>query len=55
MLRPTPVLHVHDTRFRCTGAADPSAPGGMAAIYRDLVADDAPTAQVISNVAGAVG
>lgn len=52
--RPTPVLHVHDTGFRYIGAADPSAPGGMAAIYRDLVADDARTTQVISNVAAAL-
>jgi superfamily II DNA or RNA helicase len=52
--RPTPVLHVHDTGFRYTGAADPSVPGGMAAIYRDLVADDARTTQVISDVAAAL-
>lgn len=51
--RPTPVLHVHDTGFRYTGAADPSVPGGMAALYRDLVADDARTTQVISDVAAA--
>ena len=38
-----PVLHVHDTDYRYTGDADPPAPGGMAAIYRDLVADDART------------
>jgi hypothetical protein len=37
-----------------TGEANPSVPGGMAAIYRDLVADDARTAQVISDVAAAL-
>jgi superfamily II DNA or RNA helicase len=52
--RPTPVLHVHDTRFRYSGEADPSAPGGMAAIYRDLVADDARTSQVITDVTAAL-
>ncbi len=49
-----PVLHVHDTGFRYTGEADPSVPGGMAAIYRDLIADDARTTQVISDVAAAL-
>lgn len=39
--RPTPVLHVHETAYRYLGDADPAKPGGMAAIYRDLVADDA--------------
>jgi superfamily II DNA or RNA helicase len=29
---PEPVLHVHPTAFRYTGDADPSAPGGIAAI-----------------------
>src|SRR5215203_1354212 len=42
---PEPVLHVHPTGFRYTGDADAAAPGGMAAIYRDLVADDTRTAQ----------
>ena len=35
-----PVLHIHPTAFRYTGNADPVAPGGIAAIYRDLAADD---------------
>lgn len=52
--RPTPVLHVHDTGFRYTGEADPSVPGGMAAIYRDLVADDVRTTQVITDVTAAL-
>jgi hypothetical protein len=52
--RPTPVLHVHETGFRYTGEANPSVPGGMAAIYRDLVADDARATQVIIDVTAAL-
>ncbi|MGH3762240.1 TOTE conflict system archaeo-eukaryotic primase domain-containing protein [Actinophytocola sp.] len=52
--RPTPVLHVHDTAYRYVGDADPSVPGGMAAIYRDLVADHARTTQVVDDVAAAL-
>ncbi len=52
--RPRPVLHIHDTGFRYAGDADPSAPGGMAAIYRDVVADDARTAQVLDDVTAAL-
>jgi len=52
--RPTPVLQVHETGFRYTGDADPSVPGAMAAIYRDLVADDARTTQVITDVTAAL-
>lgn len=39
-VRPEPVLVLHDTDYRYLGDAQPSEPGGMAAIYRDLVADD---------------
>jgi superfamily II DNA or RNA helicase len=53
--RPAPVLRVHPTAFCYTGDAEPSAPGGMAAIYRDLVADDSRTAQVADDVAEALG
>jgi superfamily II DNA or RNA helicase len=52
--RPAPVLHVRNTQFRYTGEADPSVPGGMAAIYRDLIADDARTTQVINDVTAAL-
>jgi superfamily II DNA or RNA helicase len=51
---PEPVLHVHPTGFRYTGDADPAAPGGIAAIYRDLVADDTRTAQVVTDVIAAL-
>jgi superfamily II DNA or RNA helicase len=48
------VLHVHPTGFCYTGDADPSAPGGISAIYRDLVADDARTKQLADDVAAAL-
>jgi len=51
---PEPVLIVHPTRFRYVGDADPSAPGGMSAIYRDLVADDDRTRQVVGDVVAAL-
>jgi len=51
---PEPVLIVHPTRFQYAGDADPSAPGGMSAIYRDLVADDRRTRQVVSDVVAAL-
>lgn len=51
--RPAPVLHVHDTAYYYVGDADPTKPGGMAAIYRDLVADDARTTQVVDDVTAA--
>lgn len=51
---PKPVLHVHPTGFRYSGDADPSAPGGIAAIYRDLAADQARNRQIITDVLGAI-
>lgn len=47
---PKPVLHLHRTAFRYLGDAEPSQPGGMAAIYRDLVADDERLHQIIGDV-----
>jgi superfamily II DNA or RNA helicase len=52
--RPAPVLRVHPTRFCYTGDADPSAPGGMAAIYRDLAGDHPRTSQVTEDVCEAL-
>src|SRR5215475_4858328 len=52
--RPATVLHVHPTSFSYTGDADPSAPGGIAAIYQDLVADQARTEQVTDDVTEAL-
>src|SRR3954447_3200168 len=51
---PEPVLHVHPTGFRYTGPADPAAPGGIAAIYCDLVPGDTRTAQVVTDVVAAL-
>lgn len=52
--RPTPIVHVHNTAYRYVGDADPTKPGGMAAIYRDLVADDALLTQVVDDVIAAL-
>jgi superfamily II DNA or RNA helicase len=52
--RPTPALHVHETAYHYGGDADPTKPGGMAAIYRDLVTDDARTTQVVDDVTAAL-
>ena len=51
---PQPVLHVHPTAYRYTGDADPSAPGGIAAIYHDLAANAARTRQVCEDVHAAL-
>jgi hypothetical protein len=51
--RPTPVLHVHPTAYRYDGPASPAAPGGMAIIYKDLIASDERTRQVIADVTAA--
>ena len=53
LLAPHPVLHVHPTQFRYTGQADPSAPGGMAEIYRALIADETRLDQIIADVLAA--
>jgi superfamily II DNA or RNA helicase len=47
-------LTVHETRFGYRGDADPSAPGGIAAVYRDLVADADRTRQVVEDVLDAL-
>jgi superfamily II DNA or RNA helicase len=52
--RPTPVLLVHQTAYCYGGDADPSVPGGITAIYRDLVADDQRTRQITADVAVAL-
>jgi superfamily II DNA or RNA helicase len=52
--RPVPVLHVHPTDYRYSGDADPQAPGGMAAIYRDLAGDEGRSRQVIADVSAAL-
>lgn len=52
---PQPQLHVHATDFRYTGDANPSAPGGIAAVYRELVADGSRNRQIIVDVMEALG
>jgi superfamily II DNA or RNA helicase len=47
-------LTVHATDYVYAGDADPSAPGGMAAIYRDLVADAPRARQVVGDVVAAL-
>ena len=47
---PKPVLHVHPTGFRYSGKADPAAPGGISAIYRDLAADETRNRQITADV-----
>jgi superfamily II DNA or RNA helicase len=53
-VRPRPFLYVHPTAYCYQGDADPKAPGGMAAIYRDLAADDQRTRQITADVAEAM-
>ncbi len=52
--RPVPVLRVHPTPFRYAGEADPSAAGWIAAIYSELAADPARTAQILADVTEAI-
>jgi superfamily II DNA or RNA helicase len=47
-------LTVHLTDFQYRGDADPSAPGGISAVYRELVADDARNRQLINDVLAAL-
>jgi hypothetical protein len=51
---PEPVLCLHTTGFRYTGDLDPSAPGGIAAVHRDLAADATRNRQVINDVSAAL-
>jgi hypothetical protein len=52
--RPGPVLHVHATRYAYTGNANPSAPGGITLIYKDLIADQDRNRQVTADVCAAL-
>jgi len=52
--RPERRLVLHHTTYRYSGDTDPFAPGGIAAVYRDLVADDDRLALVIDDVLDAV-
>ena len=48
------MLVVHPTEFCYSGGADPSAPGGIGAVYQDLAADHRRTAQIAADVADAL-
>ena len=50
LLTPHSVLHVHSTEFQYNGDADPTAPGGIAEIYRALVADQVRLNQIVADV-----
>jgi superfamily II DNA or RNA helicase len=52
---PVPERHlvVHDTGYRYRGPVDPAAPGGIAAIYRDLATDRPRLAQITTDVVNA--
>jgi superfamily II DNA or RNA helicase len=52
--RPVPVLRLHPTKYCYTGDASPSTPGGMTVIYKDLIADEQRTGQVIADVVAAL-
>lgn len=52
---PQPQLRLHTTDFRYTGDTDPSAPGGIATVYRELAADTSRNQQIIGDVVEAVG
>ena len=52
--RPTPVLHLHRTAYRYDGTANPTTPGGMTVIYKDLIASDQRTRQIIADVTAAL-
>lgn len=51
---PDRTLTVHETAFTYLGDADPSAPGGIAAIYRDLAADQHRNRQIVDDVMAAI-
>lgn len=50
---PKPVLHIHSTAYRYAGDADPSGPGGISVIYKDLAANEARNRQIIDDVVDA--
>jgi superfamily II DNA or RNA helicase len=52
---PQPRLLLHTTDFRYAGQTEPSAPGGMAAVYRDLAADENRNHQIVDDILEALG
>ncbi|MDT0264475.1 TOTE conflict system archaeo-eukaryotic primase domain-containing protein [Jatrophihabitans lederbergiae] len=51
---PQPQLRLHTTDFRYTGDTGPSAPGGIATVYRELTADERRNQQIIGDVVDAL-
>jgi superfamily II DNA or RNA helicase len=47
-------LVVHSTSFVYRGGADPSAPGGIAAVYRELIMDGERNQQILADVIEAI-
>ncbi len=54
LMTPHPVLNLHATDFRYVGDLGPSAPGGIAAVHRDLATDPARTNQIVDDVTAAL-
>jgi superfamily II DNA or RNA helicase len=52
--RPALILRLHPTTYCYTGDASPSTPGGITLIYKDLIANEPRTRQVIADVAAAL-
>jgi superfamily II DNA or RNA helicase len=50
----TPDLRVHPTTFRHVSDRDLSAPGAMAAVYREIAEDDARNEQILRDVVEAL-
>jgi superfamily II DNA or RNA helicase len=48
------VLAVHRTAFRYSGRLEPTAPGGMAAVHREMAADPTRNEQVLGDVVEAL-
>jgi len=51
--RPKPLLRLHTTAYKYDGDANPSEPGGISAIYKDMAAADARNLQIINDVTAA--
>ncbi len=51
---PTPVLRIHQTAFCYSGTLEPSQPGGMSAVYEELIADQHRNRQVVNDAVAAL-
>jgi hypothetical protein len=50
---PAPVLRIHQTAFCYSGRLEPSQPGGMSAVYEELIADQHRNRQVVNDAVAA--